>query len=953
MLLPEDPEVQVTAPKATSVQQDSTGDNVVHFVALPDGNTSIKPIKFPEEPLLEYPYELDEFQKTAVACVHEHESVLVSAHTSAGKTAVALYAIQAALQQNSRVIYTSPIKALSNQKYRELKEIFGDVGLITGDISKDNSAPILVMTTEILRMMLYKGDSVIRELSWVIYDEIHYMKDPERGVVWEESIIMLPDACHFVFLSATIPNAKEFSEWVASIHHQPCHVVYTDHRPTPLKYFLANNGTEAPTLIKEADGPVRVEAIQSVFSKIKPAKAETSFYKGVPVIKVSNDSQNKQKKQNKQQSDKLCTEVASYLVTHDEGPIIVFAFGRKLCDELPTYLEGKTFVTEEESEQIRQTIDIAIDKLSDDDKQLPQIQTMSTFLLRGIGVHHGGLIPLLKELIEVLFQYGYLKILFATETFAMGLNMPARSVLFHSLNKYDGEKNRLLQASEFIQMSGRAGRRNSDKYGGVYILATGDPTDKELIQLMSDNAQPLNSEFHVTYHMLLSLLCTRMMPAEQLMKMSFHQFQMEREQPEKQKEREKYYREAQEIQVPNEPLVEKRSRVYALLEQTENAKKKLEFKRENLDNVLKQGRVIDTGTFGLGVVAAGFPPKRKDMDIVVAVAGKRNANGDLIPDIPIRRDSTVYHIKMDVKQIGFITGNQIDVHEMTKDGGISYAFSNLINLIEAGKIIKLNWSDFITNEDDKKEYKKILTQIEKLNTMARKFDGIPHKDVELYDKKKGLLDLAIQAEKRCIELNKRVMLQDLAEMRRIIEKLGFVDHEGIITDKGRVASVITAGDELVLTELLFDGIMKKMTPQQIAALMSAFAADEGAKEKIEIPEEMKEPWDELQNIIQKVYEVTKECGRDEDEEKFVNKFDPTYVEITYNWAGGATFKDIMEDYPDTFEGGVIRTMKRTEEILTQVQRAASTMGSTEIEQKVFEAIALIKRDIIFAASLYL
>ena len=954
MLLPEETEIEVSAPKATSVRQDAIGDNVIHYVALPDGKTSINPVKYPDEPLLEYPYELDEFQKTAVACVHQHDSVLVSAHTSAGKTAVALYAIQAALKQNSRVIYTSPIKALSNQKYRELKEIFGDVGLITGDVSKDNSAPILVMTTEILRMMLYKGDSVIRELSWVIYDEIHYMKDPERGVVWEESIIMLPDACRFVFLSATIPNAKEFSEWIASIHHQPCHVVYTDHRPTPLKIFLAQNGKDAPALIKDGDNPLNENAITTVFSQIKPPKNETSFFKGVSVTKIQNDSpQNKKNALNKKSQDKLCTEVASYLVNHDEGPLIVFAFGRKLCDELPGYMEGLSFVTEEESAQIQETIDIATAKLSDEDKELPQIKIMSTYLLRGIGVHHGGLIPLLKELIEVLFQYGLLKILFATETFAMGLNMPARSVLFHSLNKFDGEKNRLLQASEFIQMSGRAGRRNNDSYGGVYILATGDPPADSLINLLKEEAQPLNSEFHVTYHMLLSLLCTRMMPAEKLMKLSFHQFQMEREQPEREKEKEKYYNLAQSVTIPNESQVEKRAKIYDLLEKTELQKRKIEFKRDYLDNVLKQGRVIDTGKYGLGIVAAGFPPKRKDMEIVVAIAAKKNAEGDLIPDIPIRGDSTIYHIKMDASQISSITSNQIDVHELTKDGGIIYAFSALLKLINSGRIENLRWEDIIIDEKDKQEYIKLRNQISKLQSMARMYDNIPYTDVQLYEKKRGYLDLAAQAEKRCIVLKKAVMQQDLAEMRLIIGKMGYVDKEGIITDKGRVASIITAGDELVLTELLFDGILNELTPQQIAALLTSFAADEGSKEEVEIPEAMKPSWDKLQSIIERVYQVMVECGREEDHDKYVRKFDPTYVELTYNWAAGASFKDLMEENPDTFEGGVIRTMKRTEEILRQAQRAAAAMGSNELEQKIFDAISLIKRDIIFAASLYL
>jgi superfamily II RNA helicase len=189
-----------------------------------------------------YPFKLDTFQQDAVDRIERNESVLVAAHTSAGKTAVAEYAIAKSLRDKQRVIYTSPIKALSNQKYRDLEEEFKDVGLMTGDMTINPNATCLIMTTEILRSMLYRGSEVMREVAWIIYDEVHYMRDKERGVVWEESIILLPHNVRFVFLSATIPNSKEFCAWVSKIHHQPCGAVYTNYRPTPLEHFLFPSG---------------------------------------------------------------------------------------------------------------------------------------------------------------------------------------------------------------------------------------------------------------------------------------------------------------------------------------------------------------------------------------------------------------------------------------------------------------------------------------------------------------------------------------------------------------------------------------------------------------------------------------------------------------------------------------------------------------------------------------
>ena len=219
----------------------------VHEAAVPVGYTSNKdesvhgtlsnPV-YNGKMAKTYPFTLDPFQQVSVACLERNESVLVSAHTSAGKTAVAEYSIAMAFRDKQRVIYTSPLKALSNQKYRELSQEFSDVGLMTGDVTLSPNASCLVMTTEILRGMLYRGSEVLKEVAWVIFDEIHYMKDRERGVVWEESIIFLPTAIKMVFLSATMSNATEFAEWICNLHKQPCHVVYTDFRPTPLQHYV-------------------------------------------------------------------------------------------------------------------------------------------------------------------------------------------------------------------------------------------------------------------------------------------------------------------------------------------------------------------------------------------------------------------------------------------------------------------------------------------------------------------------------------------------------------------------------------------------------------------------------------------------------------------------------------------------------------------------------------------
>jgi ATP-dependent RNA helicase DOB1 len=268
-------------PESVPPKRRTLARTCIHEVAVPNGYTSTNdetihgtlsnPV-YTGTMAKNYPFELDPFQSISVACLERKESVLVSAHTSAGKTAVAEYAIAMSFRDKQRVVYTSPLKALSNQKYRELSEEFSDVGLMTGDVTLQPNASCLVMTTEILRGMLYRGSEVIKEVAWVIFDEIHYMKDRERGVVWEESIIFLPPAIKMVFLSATMSNATEFAEWICFLHKQPCHVVYTDFRPTPLQHYVFPMGGSGLYLVVDENEQFKEEnflKLQDTFNKQK------------------------------------------------------------------------------------------------------------------------------------------------------------------------------------------------------------------------------------------------------------------------------------------------------------------------------------------------------------------------------------------------------------------------------------------------------------------------------------------------------------------------------------------------------------------------------------------------------------------------------------------------------------------------------------------------------------
>ena len=457
----------------------------------------------------EYPFSLDPFQEEAIRCIENEQSVLVSAHTSAGKTVsaqfsafictfldsatqrqimssyrnellrffphrleahsirfcghsrsvfflpqvVAEYSIALALKNKQRVIYTTPIKALSNQKYREFYEEFKDVGLMTGDVTINPTASCLIMTTEILRSMLYRGSEIMREVGWVVFDEIHYMRDKERGVVWEETIILLPDNVHYVFLSATIPNARQFAEWICYLHKQPCHVVYTEYRPVPLQHYIFPAGGDGLHLVVDEKGVFKEDNFNLVMTTLQNAAGNAKGDTGL------------RGKKGGFRSDTNCYKIVKMIMERDYSPVIIFSFSKRECEAYATQMSKLDLNSAEEKRLVNEVFNNAMEALSDEDRELPQVQNVLPLLMRGIAIHHGGLLPILKETIEILFSEGLIKALFATETFAMGLNMPARTVLFTNARKYDGQSFRWVTSGEYIQMSGRAGRRGLDDRG--------------------------------------------------------------------------------------------------------------------------------------------------------------------------------------------------------------------------------------------------------------------------------------------------------------------------------------------------------------------------------------------------------------------------------------------------------------------------------------------------------
>ena len=512
-------------------------------------------------------FDLDEFQRQACLSLQAGRGVLVAAPTGAGKTIVGEFAIYLALERNLKAFYTTPIKALSNQKFTELSDKYGpeNVGLLTGDTSINGDAPVVVMTTEVLRNMLYADSDTLDDLGFVVMDEVHYLADRFRGAVWEEVIIHLPSEVQVASLSATVSNAEEFGAWLDTVRGDT-DIIVSEHRPVPLWQHVMV-GREIVDLF----------AGETTFDEIAPpAETEDGMASAVPVGVGARDSSagrgfevnpdllamarsesqqsfqgrfghggRSQRRQHRQRGDDRGPQgaqpvgvrrasrpqVIASLDRQDLLPAITFIFSRAGCDAAVAQCvsSGLWLTTEKEQRIIAQRVDEAGQDIPSDDLDVLGFWTWRDGLLRGFAAHHAGMLPTFKEVVEKLFAEGLIKAVFATETLALGINMPARSVVLEKLDKFNGEAHVDITAGEYTQLTGRAGRRGIDVEGHAVVLWQPGTDPAAVAGLASRRTYPLNSSFQPTYNMSINLLAqfgrTR---AREILESSFAQFQADR-----------------------------------------------------------------------------------------------------------------------------------------------------------------------------------------------------------------------------------------------------------------------------------------------------------------------------------------------------------------------------------------------------------------------------------------
>eukprot|EP01053_Blabericola_migrator_P002032 Blabericola_migrator_1__2031@NODE_1554_length_4294_cov_81_630471_g1019_i0_p1_GENE_NODE_1554_length_4294_cov_81_630471_g1019_i0NODE_1554_length_4294_cov_81_630471_g1019_i0_p1_ORF_typecomplete_len1035_score206_49rRNA_procarch/PF13234_6/7_2e33DEAD/PF00270_29/7_4e26DEAD/PF00270_29/4_7e03DSHCT/PF08148_12/2_6e15Helicase_C/PF00271_31/7_6e12ResIII/PF04851_15/8_8e11ResIII/PF04851_15/7_7e02Flavi_DEAD/PF07652_14/1_6e10Flavi_DEAD/PF07652_14/6_6e03AAA_16/PF13191_6/0_015DUF3638/PF12340_8/0_022AAA_19/PF13245_6 len=890
-----------------------TSKNCVHECVRPADH--VRQPKTDRPPAKKFSYKLDPFQDAAIQCLELGESVLVAAHTSAGKTTVAEYAIAMALRDGSRVVYTSPIKALSNQKYRDLAEQFGDVGLMTGDVTLNPEASVIIMTTEILRSILYRGSELVREVRWVVFDEIHYMRDRDRGVVWEESIILLPDSVRQVFLSATIPNTLEFAEWICRVKHQPCHVISTNYRPTPLQHFVFPQGADGVLMVMDEMRNFKEDNFRRALSMLKSTSEDLSLEADRPT------KRRKMRNDRRQNDNSDLAKVIGMCHQREYTPVIVFAFSKMEVEENARGLEKADLTTEEEKMAIQEIFTNAVNTLGEEDQKLPQINAILPMLMRGIGIHHGGLLPMVKEITELLFQEMLIKVLFSTETFSMGINMPARTVIFSALSKWDGQKNRMISPGEYIQMSGRAGRRGLDDRGLSIVMVKEDVDADELKSLFTGSPLRLDSHFYLKYNTLLNLLRVDGADPRYMLHRSFYQFQREKktvnlEEDLRAKQIERQTKETienilhdvceevglsggdirdclpPEMRQMNFSAIDDKvldffgsvSSVVAMKEQV----RQVCYTEENVLRFFQRGRivhVVDNGVdWGYGIVlslkrerSASNPRETEPIAMILLECSpswdprlpSKLSNAE--PNAPGILDNLLFGSNQtrDLTSLGQfeifpcrleciagVTGVKANI---TQSPGASDEFRKSCGLTLQAiqkQVGLLKYLDPVEDLKLPREQMERLLQDDELTLKALKMNPLYGWQYAKHIFKRFQRRIDLETAMRGIESALQTSrdpqnLGELKGMEEVLRRLGYIDENNIVTFKGRVACDISTVDELIIGEILFDNVKVSELDINYLCAMLSCLVHEDRPET-EIPEDPK-----LAELYTRVQEVAK------------------------------------------------------------------------------------------------
>lgn len=798
-------------------------------------------------------FPMDDFQFEASQYLEDGHAVLVAAPTGAGKTVVAEFAIHLALAQGKKAFYTTPIKALSNQKYTDLVATHGskNVGLLTGDSARNPHAQIVVMTTEVLRNMLYADSTALENLGYVVMDEVHYLADRFRGAVWEEVIIHLPESVQVVALSATVSNAEEFGAWLDTVRGSTT-VVVSEHRPVPLwQHVMVGNdlydlfsmtGDEQPTT------KVNPELAQLAATARRDLQANDW---GRPGSRSRNrqrtrggrrqgdrrqsdihGSRGGRERQQSQRKDMRVSRPQMVRTLSREGllPCIGFIFSRNGCDAAVEQClnAGLDLTTPSEKQQILETVDRAATVLADQDRDALGFWGFRDGLRRGFAAHHAGLLPLFKEVVEELFASGMVKVVFATETLALGINMPARTVVIERLVKFDGESHKDITPGEYTQLTGRAGRRGIDVEGHAVVMWQPGLDPSAVAGLAARRTYPLNSSFKPTYNMAVNLLARfGRERSRNILESSFAQFQADRsvvglaQEVQRQENSLAGYEEAMECHLGDFTEYARLRQEVSKAEKAASRSRNRVLRRAIMEslNKLAEGDIIDVqGSRNLGtsvVVSAAGNPTNPRVGVVTAKGQLRRLSTEEMNEPVVPFAGVELPRKLLTKS---------PKHRKNIAGWMHGAISQQLPPISDGKEpVGFRYKD----EHD-------LARVEELRQQlhAHPCHGCPDRENHQTWANRWY-KLRAETDKNIAKIQGRTntIARTFDRIINLLTDFGYVEYDQV-TEPGQSLRRIYGDRDLLVSMLLQSGLMDDMSPEDLAGLAALLVFESSAEDQM-------------------------------------------------------------------------------------------------------------------------
>ena len=912
-----------------------------------------------------YTFALDEFQREAIRTLLHGDSVMVAAPTGTGKTVVAEFGVWDAFKRTGRVIYTTPIKALSNQKYRDLRAIYGDqVGLLTGDVSENRDARAVVMTTEVLRNMLLQTPWDLDNVDTVIFDEIHYLADPERGTTWEEAIILCPDHVQLICLSATINNADEIADWISRTHRPIRLITHTDRAvPLALHYFhdgklnlVVNHRGERVQDFPHTGGELRKQSARGGFGRRKSERATPEMDEPQP------------------------REIVDALSSRDMLPAIYFLFSRADCQAYAERLAvmRPNLVTPRQANLIEQTINAVLAGMRDEDRELEQVQTITALARKGIGFHHAGLLPILKQLVEILFARGLMEVVFATDTLALGVNMPARTVVIGRMSKWDGRRRRMLIPNEFQQMAGRAGRRGMDPFGHVVVPYSPWFTFRETLDIATGELHPVRSAFAIRYNTVLNLWDPpHGERVRALLQQSLGQFQSSQRIRDLE---DQIITLGEEIdQIPQgcligldagDELLEDYRRLNRSLTAAQNKERRLDTEQST---VLRDVEISvpwsEPGRQALRRALRAARPGAvahiRDAGWAILLGkGKQGGVGRfLLKDGSIR-------LLTEYRQIDHLTDKRVSVpdglsepNDTVTDATELAPPAALEDLWQAISLLDLPDLDEIAATHRARETERAASRVALLATDLDDAKALTHAlwqerqahpchscerrnehrdylaQVDRLDKERRELEEALGRE---IDQEEERLRNVIRGIRNVLHRFGYL-HRGYPTEKADMLADVFDNDGLILCELVDRGVLDNLPPEDLAEVFSWFSFDREFRygNRFVLPDRLVLARRRIEDVEHAV------LGEERSEGLAISEgHNPNFYGAARAWCRGATMAEISGKI-ELSEGDLVMTFNKTIDLLRQVGEMLQSVNPEHpLRGRLRQAESLLKRDIV-------